>query len=79
MSTSGIVAGSNAASRFESKNGCSFHVFPKDQGPRRKWTYVVKKQRSDWEGTTLSSVLYSKHFEAICFDTAGSHYRDQMG
>ena len=79
MPTHCTVAGCNAASGFESGKGCSFHAFPKDEGLRRKWTSAVKKQRSDWEGPTSTSVLCSKHFEVSCFDTEGSRYGDPMG
>ena len=71
MPTRCIVAGCNAARGFESGKGCSFHAFPKDEGLQRKWTSAVKKQRSDWEGPTSTSVLCSKHFETSCFDTEG--------
>ena len=81
MPTRCIVAGCNAASKFESGQGCSFHSFPKNERMRRKWTIAVKNQRKDWKGPIASSVLCSKHFEASCFEnsTKSYQYRNQMG
>ena len=59
--------------------GYSLHGFPQDEVLRKKWVRAVKRQRSNWEGPSLSLQLCSKHFEDHCFVTEGVRYREAMG
>ena len=59
--------------------GYSLHGFPQDEVVRKKWVRAVKRQRSNWEGPSLSSQLCSKHCEDHCFVTEGVCYREAMG
>lgn len=69
------------AAGCDTKNseGYSLHTFPKDRDLREKWTRAVKRQRKNWDGPSKYSLLCSKHFEADCFVTEGSRYRDEVG
>ena len=40
---------------------------------------AVKHQRSNWDGPSLSSLLYSKHFKEECFTTEGVQFREALG
>ena len=57
----------------------SLHSFPKDDTVRRKWTSAVKRQRVNWGGPSLSSLLCSKDFKEDCFITEGVTYCDELG
>ena len=59
--------------------GYSLHEFPRDKTIRTKWTQAVKRNRSNWDGPSASSLLCSKHFEQDCFVVEGVRYREAMG
>ena len=70
-----IAAGCNTATG----EGYSLHEFPRDEALRAKWVQAVKRNRSNWDGPTASSVLCSKHFEQDSFVVEGIRYREAMG
>ena len=70
-----IAAGCNTSSGM----GYSLHSFPKDETLRRKWISAVKRQRSNWDGPSSSSLLCSKHFKEDCFVTEGVRFREALG
>ena len=70
-----IAAGCNT----KDSEGYSLHTFPRNKELRDKWIRAVKRQRSNWDGPSKYSLLYSKHFEPDCFKTEGSRYRDEVG
>ena len=70
-----IAAGCDTTSGM----GYSLHSFPKDETLRRKWISAVKRQRSNWDGPSSSSLLCSKHFKEDCFATEGVRFREALG
>ena len=70
-----IAAGCNTTSSM----GYSLHSFPKDKALRRKWIYAVKRQRSNWDGPSSSSLLCSKHSKEDCFATEGVQFCEALG
>ena len=73
MSRRCVAAGCNTVSG----DGYGLHGFPHDQDLCAKWIRAVKRQRSNWDGPSMHSMLYSKHFKPKCFVT-GVHYRDAI-
>ena len=59
--------------------GYSLHGFPRMEGIRAQWISAVKRNRSDWDAPTASSLVCSKHFQPKCFIINGSRYRDDVG
>ena len=62
-----------------SGEGYSLHALPRDEGLRAKWIQGIKRQRSNWEGPSVHSLLCSKHVEPNSFASKGVHYRDAIG
>ena len=45
----------------------------------KQWVRAVKHQESNWDGSSLSSFLCSKHFKLECFVTDGIRFHEEMG
>ena len=70
-----ITACCNATSGM----GYSLHAFLNNKKLKRKWVSAVKCQRSNWDGPSSSSLLYSKHFTEDCFVMEGVQFSDALG
>ena len=55
------------------------HGFPRTEGIRAQWISAVKCSRSDWDATTASSLVCSKHFGPKCFVIDRSCYCNDVG
>ena len=70
-----VAAGCNIVSG----EGYSLHAFLRDESLCTKWIRGIKRQRSNWEGPSVHSLLCSKHVKPNSFASKGVHYCDAIG